>query len=187
MQPKQLSLVPQEGAAASSAAVTEETQEGWSLPTVVWLHMLLLDDLERLADKATPLEEKFELLRWVFTTPDRDAAPFSFATCMKLCGRSATPYHGLMSVAEVREAIEQYLPRWMAETLEAYPAWIQRLVRSNPDLVMRRLEDNPQYLNEEAKKHGAMVGKGRLRVVVSNDAPVDDLFSMGERNATSYH
>jgi len=187
MQPKQLSLVPEDVAPPSSAFVSEGPQEGWSPPTIVWLHMLLLDDLARLADKATPLEEKFELLRWVFTTPDRDAAPFSFANCIKLCGRSATPYHGLMSAAEVREAIEQFLPRWMAETLAAYPAWIQRLVRSDPELVMRRLEDNPQYLNEEAKKHGAMVGTGRLRLVVSNDAPVDDLFSMGERNETSYH
>src|SRR5262245_56418259 len=65
----------------------DETVE-WSEEDVVRLHCLLLDDLRALADPATPLEEKFDTLRWIFTDPDKDGLPFSFAACLRVAGCS---------------------------------------------------------------------------------------------------
>jgi hypothetical protein len=39
----------------------------WSEEDIVFLHWRLLEEVSHLADPATPLEEKFDTLRWVFS------------------------------------------------------------------------------------------------------------------------
>ena len=124
----------------------------WSVDGIVKLHMVLLDELERLADPDTPLEEKLDLLQWVYTDPQRDDRPFSFANCIKLCGQSINPDYGLMSAEDVRVELSRYVPRWLHESLRLYPEWLQHAIRSNPEWVWARLEENPQFINQQAKR-----------------------------------
>ena len=37
---------------------------------------------------ATPLEEKFDTLRWVFSEREKDGLPFSFVSCLRVVGCS---------------------------------------------------------------------------------------------------
>ncbi|HQR22649.1 MAG TPA: hypothetical protein PKV98_17400 [Burkholderiaceae bacterium] len=124
----------------------------WSVDDIVKLHMVLLDELARLADPVTPLEEKLDLLQWVYTEPECDGRPFSFANCIKLCGQSINPHYGLMSAEDVRVELSRYVPRWLQESLSLYPEWLQQAVRSNPQWVWARLEENPQFINQQAKR-----------------------------------
>ena len=55
----------------------------WSEEDVVLLHWFLLKEVQRLADPEAPFAEKIWTLNWVFTDPDKDALPFSFANCVK--------------------------------------------------------------------------------------------------------
>jgi hypothetical protein len=126
-----------------------ETVE-WSVDAIVQLHMVLLDELSRLADPATPLEEKLDMLQWVYTDPELEDKPFSFSNCIKLCGRSINPHYGLMSTEDVRVELGRYVPRWLNESLRRYPEWLQQAVRSNPEWVWARLEEDPQYINRQA-------------------------------------
>lgn len=124
----------------------------WSIDGIVKLHMVMLDELARLADPDTPLEEKLDLLQWVYTEPERDSKPFSFANCIKLCGQSINPHYGLMSAEDVRVELSRYVPRWLHQSLSLYPEWLQQVVRSNPEWVWARLEENPQFINQQAKR-----------------------------------
>lgn len=129
----------------------------WSTEAIVKLHMILLDQLSHLADPVTPLEEKLELLQWVYTERDLEDKPFSFANCVKLCGTSLNPHFGLMSADDVRDELARYIPRWLSESLAMYPPWVQRAVRSNPEWVWSRINSNPQFINRATRrstKHG---------------------------------
>lgn len=80
----------------------------WTEDDVVQLHWRLLQELRDLTDPDTPLEVKFDTLRWVFTDPDKDAVPFSFANCLRVVGcspLSPTAYFGAVDVGEVRQWI----------------------------------------------------------------------------------
>ena len=129
-----------------------EEASNWSTTAIVQLHMILLDQLAHLADPAAPLEEKLELLQWVYTDRNLDQKPFSFANCIKLCGRSINPHCGLMSADEVRDELAHYIPRWLNESLALYPVWVQQAVRSNPAYVSRKLSADPQFINREARR-----------------------------------
>lgn len=127
----------------------------WSVDGIVKLHMVLLDELARLADPETPLEEKLDMLQWVFIDPDHpelDDKPFSFANCVKVCGTSINPHYGLMSAEDVRVDLARYAPRWLNESLQRYPEWLQKAIRSNPEWVWARLEQNPQFINQQARR-----------------------------------
>ena len=122
----------------------------WTIDGIVKLHMMLLDELSHLADPATPLEEKLDMLQWVYTDPELEHKPFSFANCIKLCGRSSNPHYGLMSAEDVRVELGRSVRRWLNESLGRYPEWLQQAVRSNPQWVWARLEENPQFINQQA-------------------------------------
>lgn len=131
----------------------------WTEDDVVQLHWRLLQELRDLADPETPLEVKFDTLRWVFTDPDKDAVPFSFANCLGVVGcspLSPTAYFGAVDVGEVRQWIRGQLKHWLGATLDRYPGWARQLVLDNPDWVAKQLERNPQWLNEQVK--GRQVG-----------------------------
>ena len=74
---------------AFGAALDDDTSPvDWSEEDVVFLHWRLLQEVRHLADPETPLEEKFDTLRWVFTEREKDGAPFSFVSCLRVVGCS---------------------------------------------------------------------------------------------------
>jgi hypothetical protein len=76
------------------------------------LHWRLLQEIRHLADPATPLEEKLDTLRWVFTEREKDGLPFSFVNCLRVVGcspLSPIPYCGLVDAEEVRDRIRNGL------------------------------------------------------------------------------
>lgn len=132
----------------------------WDEADIVLLHWRLLSEVRSLGDPATPLEEKLDTLRWVFTEPDKDGRPFSFVSCLRVVGCSAlspTAYFGLLDAEDIRDAIAVQVKRWLNATLERYPAWVREAVRANPGWVENCLVKNPQWINEQIKQY-AMQG-----------------------------
>ncbi len=131
----------------------------WTEEDIVRLHCLLLDELTALADPATPLEEKFDTLRWVFTDPDKDGEPFSFANCVRVAGcspLSTFPYFGRLDVQDVRGLLMGYVLRWLRETLDRYPSWVREAIVRNPQWASERLSKNPQWINEQIKRQATL-------------------------------
>jgi hypothetical protein len=127
----------------------------WSEEDIVLLHWRLLKEIGRLADPETPLEEKFDTLRWVFTERDKDLRPFSFVSCLRVVGcspLSPLPYCGLVDAEEVRDFIRHAIPLWLQQTLKRYPAWVREAIADHPDWVEERLARNPQWINEEVRR-----------------------------------
>lgn len=142
-------------AAALDTASDEESPIEWSEEDVVQLHWRLLKEVGRLADPDTPLEEKFDTLRWVFTEREKDDKPFSFASCLRVIScspLSPAPYCGLVDVEAVRDYIRASSQRWLRDTLMRYPPWVRDAVVSHPEWVEMRLARNPQWINEEVKR-----------------------------------
>ena len=142
-------------AALADPLVGDDTPVDWSEEDVVFLHWRLLQEVNRLADPATPLEEKFDTLRWVFTEHSKDGLPFSFANCVRVaCCSPLSPiaYCGLVEVDEIRERIRAGLRQWLPATLLRYPDWVRQAVASNPEWIEARLERNPQWINEQLKR-----------------------------------
>lgn len=133
----------------------DEPSIDWTEEDVVRLHCLLLDDLSALADPATPLEEKFDTLRWIFTDPDKDDKPFSFASCVRVAGCSPLStfrYFGRIQADDFRELLQGYVRRWLRETLDRYPSWVSDAIAHNPQWSADRLAKNPQWINEQIKR-----------------------------------
>jgi len=63
----------------------------WTVDEIVRLHGWLLEDCGKIADPKTPMDEVLEILLWMFTEPEKDGRPFSFATCLRLTGQSIRP------------------------------------------------------------------------------------------------
>ena len=127
----------------------------WSEEDVVLLHWRLLKELDKLDDPETPLAEKIDTLRWVFTSPEKDSANFSFANCVRVVGTSPlspTPYFGKVDVEAVRDWIRHKARGWFRDTIARYPQWVQDQILDYPDWVDQRLDKNPQWLNEQVKK-----------------------------------
>ena len=142
-------------ASVDAPAIDDDTPVEWSEEDVVFLHWRLLQEVNRLADPATPLEEKFDTLRWVFTERSKDDRPFSFASCLRVIGcspLSPITYCGLVDVEEVRDRIRAGLRAWLPATLLRYPDWVREAVASNPEWIEARLERNPQWINEQLKR-----------------------------------
>ena len=122
---------------------------------MVFLHWRLLQEVSRLADPDTPLEEKFDTLRWVFTEREKDGQPFSFVSCLRVVGcspLSPIAYCGLVDAQEVCDRIQNSLKAWLLATLERYPIWVREAVVKNPEWVEARLLKNPQWINEQLKR-----------------------------------
>lgn len=127
----------------------------WSEEDIVFLHWRLLQEISHLADPATPLEEKFDTLRWVFTEREKDHKPFSFVSCLRVVGcspLSPLPYCGLVDAEEVRDFIRCAVRRWLLQTLTRYPSWVREAIVEHPDWVETRLARNPQWINEEVRR-----------------------------------
>ena len=123
---------------------------------VVCLHWWLLRKVRLLGVASTPLAEKFEIVRWVFTDPARDRQPFSFVNCLRVAAcspLSQLPYVGACDAEEVRAWIGAQLRRWFEASLAAYPAWVRHAVMSNPEWIADRLAANPQWINEQMRRH----------------------------------
>ena len=127
----------------------------WTEQDVVLLHWRLLQEIAALSDPATPLEEKLDTLRWVFTEREKDGAPFSFVNCLRVVGcspLSPIAYCGRVDAEEVRDRIRHCLKGWFVATLERYPDWVRKVVAGNPEWVEARLARNPQWINEQIKQ-----------------------------------
>ena len=137
-------------------ALDDDTAVEWSEEDIVFLHWRLLKEVGNLGDPETPLEEKLDTLRWIFTERDKESRPFSFVNCLKVVGcspLSPTSYFGLVDAEEIRDAIRHQVKAWLNATLERYPSWVREAVLTNPEWVESRLARNPQWLNEQVKKH----------------------------------
>lgn len=133
----------------------EDAPVEWSEEDIVFLHWRLLQEVSHLADPTTPLEEKFDTLRWVFSEREKDGMPFSFVSCLRVVGcspLSPIAYCGLVDAEEVRDRIRHSLKAWFNATLERYPDWVCDAVVHNPEWVEARLAKNPQWINEQIKR-----------------------------------
>lgn len=133
----------------------EEWTEEWSEDDIVLLHWRLLQEIRHLADPATPLEEKLDTLRWVFTEREKDGLPFSFVNCLRVVGcspLSPIPYCGQLDAEEIRERIRHGLKPWLHATLARYPDWVREAVATHPEWVEARLTRNPQWINEQLRQ-----------------------------------
>lgn len=136
-------------------SIDEEPDVLWDEKGVVELHWLLLKKLETLPDPQTPLEEKFELLRWIFTDHIHDQMPFSFVSCLEVVATSPlspTAYFGKISSDEIREWIARNVKGWLQASFAQYPSWIQFEIIHNPDWVAQQLDKNPQWINQQIKR-----------------------------------
>lgn len=127
----------------------------WSEEDIVFLHWRLLEEVSHLADPATPLEEKFDTLRWVFSEHEKDGLPFSFVSCLRVVGcspLSPIAYCGLVDAEEIRSHIRHSLKAWFSASLERYPDWVRDAVVHNPAWIEARLSKNPQWINEQIKR-----------------------------------
>ena len=146
------------------SASDSESSEAWSEETIMRLHFMLLDDIAKLADRATPIAEKFEILRWIYTDPAHDDAPFSFAACLRLFGRSINPTFGTLDPDDVRTELVEPVRRWILDSLKRYPAWVREAFLENPSWVDELLSRNPQLLNEATRSevvHGDLFVQSR--------------------------
>jgi hypothetical protein len=118
----------------------------WTHDEIVMLHGILFDTcVEKLADPETPLDEVLDCLRWIFSEPGKDAAPFSFVRTLKLYQRLHARF--------VREAIQAGLARYLEARLTRYPPWVAGAFWSDPDCFAEELERNPQWVNETLRRH----------------------------------
>jgi hypothetical protein len=141
-------------AEVTASANDAEQRVAWTEEEIVQLHCDLLADISVLADPATPLEEKLDTLRWIFTEREKDSIPFSFADCVRIAGcspLSTYPYFGFVPADDVRDLIRGQARRWLRETLERYPEWVQKEFKSNPDWFAERLSKNPQWVNQQIR------------------------------------
>jgi hypothetical protein len=142
-------------ALAEALDASSDSPIEWSEEDVVLLHWYLLKDIARLADPKTPLEEKFDTLRWVFTEREKDDKPFSFVSCLRVVGcspLSPAPYVGLVDAEEIRDHIRCAWSNWLRDSLLRYPPWVREAVMNNPEWVETRLTRNPQWINQEVNR-----------------------------------
>lgn len=127
----------------------------WSDDDIVRLHWVLLMEVRHLADPDTPLEEKLDTLRWIFTERDKESLPFSFVNCLRIVGCSPLSpigYCGLVDAEEMRDLIRGGVRTWLLATLERYPAWVRDAVAANPAWIETQLARNPQWINEQMRQ-----------------------------------
>ncbi|RJG00585.1 hypothetical protein D3878_02500 [Noviherbaspirillum sedimenti] len=154
--------IPSPSALPTSAPVAEALlladDDGtveWEEEEIVLLHWRLLKAVAELGDPATPLEDKLDMLRWVFTEREKESRPFSFANCIQVVAcspLSPLPYIGQVDADAVKEAIRGQLQAWLQATLNRYPAWVREAVQRHPEWIARHLEKNPQWLNQQVRQ-----------------------------------
>lgn len=141
--------------AAEALLHTTDDAVTWTEEDIVLLHWRLLQAVAELGDPATPLEDKLDMLRWIFTERDKESRPFSFASCIQVVScspLSPLPYLGQVDADTVRDAIRGQLKAWLQATLARYPAWVREAVRRHPEWIARHLARNPQWLNQQLRQ-----------------------------------
>lgn len=128
----------------------------WSEEEVVLLHWQLLERIRLLQDTHAALEEKIDILQWMFTDTVRDQLPFSFVNCVRvvcISPLSPTPcFIGAADPEEIRNWVRCRLARWFSQSLEGYPAWVRDAVVEQPGWIAKHLERNPQWLNQQIRR-----------------------------------
>jgi hypothetical protein len=138
-----------------ATTLNQETNIEWDEEDVVFLHWRLLKEVSGLQNPDTPLEEKLDTLRWVFTEREKESRPFSFVNCLRVVAcspLSPTPYFGQVDAEEIRGAIRRQVKAWLNATLNRYPEWVREAVFKNPAWIESRLARNPQWINEQIRK-----------------------------------
>ena len=120
----------------------------WSTEEIVGLHFILLDDLHRLAEPETPLEERFELLEWVFTDSVLEDRPFSFRACVRLYLRTCDP-------DTVREELRRLSHAWLRTAVADLPAWFGTRILREPQWAATELHRNPRWINEALRRRAS--------------------------------
>lgn len=149
------SIRPSPESIALLGTLDNDSDVEWDEEDIVFLHWRLLKEVSDLRDPETPLEEKFDTLRWIFTEREKESRPFSFVNCLKVVGcspLSPTLYFGLVDAEEIRDAIRCQVKTWLNATLIRYPCWVRDAVLNNPEWVESQLAKNPQWINEQVKK-----------------------------------
>jgi len=132
-----------------------EASKPWSNDEIVDLHMILLEDLQRIANPRTPIGEAIEILCWVFTS--RDDAPFSLKNCLKVVNgfayreSMADPKLGQFNVTTFREAFRQELKPWWTRLVARQRRIVREILTNDLDFVVGKLRKNPQWANEKLK------------------------------------
>lgn len=142
---------------ADSAEQDDEEIPPWTEEDVVMLHWDLLRNARTLARADCALEEKIDILRWVFAEAALQSKPFSFESCIRVVSNSPLsplPYIGKVDADEIRHWIRTQLRRWFDETFARYPTWVRDAILQRPAHVARCLEKNPQWLNQQLRQHG---------------------------------
>lgn len=143
---------------ALSSTLDDDAIVEWDEKDIVLLHWRLLKEVADLRNPETPLEDKLDTLRWIFTEREKESRPFSFVNCLKVVGcspLSPIPYFGLVDAEEIRDAIRNQVKRWLSATLDRYPCWVRDAVLGNPEWVENQLTKNPQWINEQVRKRAA--------------------------------
>lgn len=146
--------IPHDSSAVNTWFDEDVEHIDWSEEDIVFLHWRLLQEIKQLADPATPLEDKFDTLRWVFTEREKDQQPFSFVNCLRVVGcspLSPIAYCGLVDAQDIRDHIRNSLKPWLTASLARYPQWVREAITRNPQWVEARLARNPQWINEQLK------------------------------------
>ena len=141
-------LTPRSGETEYERSASSESDEkiAWTLDEIVTLHGVLFDScVETLADPETPLDEVLDCLRWIFSEPGKETAPFSFVSTLKLYQRPHARF--------VQEAIQAGLARYLSARLGRYPPWVAEAFWSDPDWFAEELERNPQWVNETLRRY----------------------------------
>jgi len=130
---------------ADGTEATSTAPVAWAHDEIAMLHGVLFDTcVEKLADPETPLDEVLDCLRWIFSAPDKETAPFSFMSTLRLYQRPHARY--------VREALQTGVVRYLQARLTRYPPWVAAVFWSDPDWFASELERNPQWVNEGLRR-----------------------------------
>lgn len=146
------------GARLKESPGDDDTPIEWTEEDDVLLHWRLLVEVRRLSDPETPLEERYDTLRWIFTGREKDAKPFSFVSCLRVVGcspLSPIAYCGRLDAEELRDHISHCVKAWLGETLMRYPAWVREAIASLPGWLEANLARNPRWINEQLKHMSA--------------------------------
>lgn len=157
LSPIKADLCERQAAPAMGGIDTPFPADEWTEEEVVLLHWHLLSRIRLLPDARAPLEEKIEILRWLFTDAKHDQEPFSFVSCVRVIGVSplspAPCFIGAADAEEVRDWIRCRLKRWLVDSLACYPAWVRDAIIGQPGWIAQQLESNPQWLNQQLRRN----------------------------------
>ena len=131
--------------------------EPWQAEEILQLHMILLEDMRKVANPRTPIGDAIELLCWVFTRPDKDDQPFSLKSCLRVVNGFAyrdsmpDPAMGQFNVQTFREAFKAELKVWWKQLVKRQPKAVQAVLSNDLDFIVGKLLKNPQWANEQLK------------------------------------